>query len=273
MYRRIVSLAPSNTEILYELKADDRLVAVTRYCDFPDDAKKKPRIGGWLDINDELVKKNNPDLLLTSTFVQNKITERYKKNKMNIVAVMPTTLKGVFDGIVKIGKLVNKEKEALELVNSMKNKFNKIQNKVKKAKYKPRVYIEEWHKPPTVSGNWVPTLVKMAGGDYSLIKAGVHSKEVTTKQIIKYDPEIIIISICGMNDKAPKEWVTKREGWQSLRAVKPTRIKDSRGTKNAKRFLVNNKVYVFDDSWLNRPGPRLTVGLENLAKVIHPECF
>lgn len=255
MYKRIVSLAPSNTEIIYGLKADGSLVAVTRYCDFPDEARKKPRIGGWLDINDDLVKSYSPDLLLTSTFVQNKITDRYKNSKMNIIAVMPTTLKGVFDSIEKIGKLIGKEKEATDLVDSIKNKFNEIQNKIKQSKHKPRIYVEEWHKPPTVSGNWVPTIVRMAGGDYGLIKAGVHSKEVTTEQIQKYDPEVIVISICGMADKAPKEWITKREGWQNLSAVR------------------NNKVYVFDDSWLNRPGPRLTVGLENLAKVIHPECF
>jgi len=260
MYKRIVSLAPSNTEILYALGVQDRLAAVTRYCDFPEEAKKKPRIGGWLDINDELVKSYNPDLILTSTFVQNKITLRYKKSKRNIVALMPTTLKGVFDSISKIGKLAEREKEAEKLISSMKNKFFEIENKVKNHKtknkiYKPRIYIEEWHKPPIISGNWVPDMVKIAGGDYNLIKSGTHSKEVTTGQIQKYDPEIIIISICGMADKAPKEWVTKRNGWENLSAVK------------------NNKVHVFDDSWLNRPGPRLTVGLENLAMVIHPECF
>ena len=143
MYKHIISLAPSNTEILYALGAEDKLVAVTRYCDFPEDAKKKPRIGGWLDINDELVKSFEPDLVLTSTFVQNKITNRYKKNKMNIVAVMPTTLKGVFDSIEKIGKLGEKEKEANQLINSMKNKFNEIEDKIKTSKNKPRVYIEE----------------------------------------------------------------------------------------------------------------------------------
>ncbi|MBI2101207.1 cobalamin-binding protein [Candidatus Woesearchaeota archaeon] len=246
MYKKIISLAPSNTEILYGLKADGNLVAVTRYCDFPDEARKKPRIGGWLDISDELIKSYNPDLLLASTFVQNKITDKYRKK---------TTLKGVFDSIEKIGKLVGKEKEALHLIQSMKNKFNEIQYKIKNIKTKPRVYIEEWHKPPTVSGNWVPTLVNMAGGDYSLIKAGVHSRAVSTEQIQKYDPGIIIVSICGMADKVPKECVTKREGWKNLSAVK------------------NGKVYVFDDSWLNRPGPRLVVGLEKLARVIHPECF
>ena len=255
MYERIVSLAPSNTENLYDLGAQDKLIACTRYYDFPEEAKKKPRIGGWLDINDELVKSYKPDLILTSTFVQNKITDRYKKSKMNIVSLMPTTLEGFYNSILKIGKLVGKEKESFALVASIKNKFDDIQNKTKKSKNKPRVYIEEWHKPPTVSGNWVPSLVKIAGGNYGLIKAGVHSKEVTTEQIQKYDPEIIVISICGMADKAPKEWVTKREGWQNLSAVK------------------NNNVFVFDDSLLNRPGPRLTIGLKELAKIIHPECF
>jgi iron complex transport system substrate-binding protein len=254
MYQRIISLAPSNTEILYALGADDRLLACTRYCDFPEDAKKKPKIGGWLDINDELVKKYNPDVLLTSTFVQNKITQKYRKSGMNIVALMPTTLNGVFGSIIKIGKLVDKEKEAAKLIGSMKHKFNKIQAEMK-TKNKPRVYVEEWHKPPTVSGNWVPTLVKMAGGHYGLIKAGVHSKEITTEQMQDYNPEVIVISICGMADKAPKEWVTKRKGWENLSVVN------------------NNKVYVFDDSWLNRPGPRLVTGLQKLAEVIHPESF
>ena len=263
MYKRIISLAPSNTEILYALNAQDRLVAVTRYCDFPEEAKKKPRIGGWLDVNDELVKSYNPDLILTSTFVQNKITSRYKKSKMNIIALMPTTHKGVFESILKIGKLVGKENESLQLVKSMKDKFNGIENKIKSGKksgknkifHKPRVYIEEWHKPPTVSGNWVPNLVKIAGGGYNLIKAGVHSTHVTTEQIQNYNPEIIIVSVCGMSDKAPKEWITKRNGWENLSAV------------------INNKVFVFDDSLLNRPGPRLTAGTEKLAKVIHPEYF
>ena len=83
----------------------------------------------------------------------------------------------------------------------------------------------------------------------------MHSKEVTTEQIQKYDPEIIVVSICGMADKVPKEWITKRNGWQNLSAVR------------------KDKVYVFDDSLLNRPGPRLTIGLEQLARIIHPESF
>lgn len=93
MHRRIISLAPSNTEILYALGSQDKLVACTRYCDFPDDAGQKPRIGGWLDVNEKLIKEYGPDLLLTSTFVQRKINEKYKNLGMNAISLMPTTLK------------------------------------------------------------------------------------------------------------------------------------------------------------------------------------
>ena len=255
MYKRIISLAPSNTEIIYALGAQDNLVAVTRYCDFPEEAGKKPRVGGWLDINEELVMEHKPDLILTSTFVQNEITQKYKNLGMNIEALMPTTLVGVFNSIRKIGKLVGREKEAGLLVKEMSKKANEIKSKAKYVDRKPRLYIEEWHKPPTVSGNWVPTLARIAGADYSLIRAGHHSKEVALQEIQRYNPEFIIVSICGLKDNVPKEWITKREGWQNLRAVR------------------QNDVYIFDDSFLNRPGPRLAIGLEMIANVLHPEIF
>src|SRR3989338_5191944 len=124
MYKRIVSMAPSNTEILYALGVEDKVVAVTRYCDFPDEAKKKPKIGGWLDIKDELVMKHKPDLLLASTFVQNEIAEKYKKMGMNVVSLMPTTLVGVFNSIKKIGKLAGREKEAELLTKRMNKRLN-----------------------------------------------------------------------------------------------------------------------------------------------------
>ena len=199
--------------------------------------------------------KYKPDLLLTSTFVQNDITKRYKKLGMNIETLMPTTLVGVFNSIRRIGKLVSREKEAESLIKRMNKEISEVKNSAKFADKRPRLYIEEWHKPPTISGNWVPTLARIAGADYHLIKAGHHSREVSLEQVQKYNPEYIIISICGLKDNVPKEWVTKRQGWENLKAVK------------------HNNVYVFDDSFLNRPGPRLAIGLEMIANVLHPEVF
>ena len=249
---RIVSLAPSNTEILYRLGAGNFIVAVTRYCDFPEEAREKPKVGGWIDVNDELVEDFHPDLVLASTFLQNGIIEREKKKGINILSVLPTTLEEVFESFVRIGQLVEKEKEARELADSIKKEIAGIMKKTD-SEIKPRVYIEEWHKPPMVSGNWVPDIVEMAGGEYGLIKSGEPSREISTEEIKNYDPEIIIISICGMGDKIPKEIVTKREGWEDLSAVK------------------NGKVFVFDDSLLNRPGPRLLEGFRKIAEILHPE--
>ena len=112
---RIVSLAPSNTEILYRLGAGNLIVAVTRYCDFPEEAREKPKVGGWIDVNDGLVEDFHPDLVLASTFLQNEITEREKKRGINVLSVLPTTLEEVFGSFLKIGQLVEKEKEAREL--------------------------------------------------------------------------------------------------------------------------------------------------------------
>ncbi len=252
-YRRIISLAPSNTEILYALGLEESIVGVTRFCDFPNDANSKKMVGGWIDVNDDLVNSLHPDLILTSTFVQDDITKRYQDSDLNIVAVRPKTLDEVYDSIFQIGQLTGREDQATILIEKMVNQFDEIQDSLQYATTKPRLYIEEWHKPPTVSGNWVPDIVAMAQTDYPLIKSGVYSTAVTTEQLIEFDPEYIILSWCGFADQASIETVKKRPGYDKLTAVK------------------NNNIFVFNDSLLNRPGPRLVEALRLLVKTVHPE--
>lgn len=248
--RKIISLAPSNTEILYAFGLGKNILATTRFCDYPADAKKKMKVGGWLDVDLVRVKKLKADLVLTSTFVQDKVVQEAKKYNINIVHVDPKTLEEVYESISIIGELTYKQPEAQQLIERMKKEFLEIQQKVLPGK-KPRVYIEEWHKPAHVSGNWVPELVRMAGGEYRLCAAGEVSRPITLKEVEKYDPEIIILSLCGFGNKAKAEIVTQREGWGKIKAVK------------------NKQVYVIDDSLLNRPGPRLVEGLKFLLERIN----
>jgi iron complex transport system substrate-binding protein len=138
------------------------------------------------------------------------------------------------------------------VVQRMKMKMNEIKKLTENAK-KVRVYAEEWHKPPFVCGNWIPELIDLAGGE-SLISGG-RSREVSLEEIQKFDPHYMIITWCGFGEKAQSDLVKYREGWENVYAVK------------------NNRVLVFDDSYLNRPGPRIVDGLEMLAKTIHPELF
>lgn len=249
---RIISLAPSNTEILYALGAEKELIACTRFCDYPKEAKKKKRIGGWLDIKEDLIKELKPDIVLTSTFVQADIVKRLKKDKIKVKHFDVTTLDQIYDSILELGKLVGKQKEAKELVDNMRTKVEAIGLRLKKVKDKPKLYIEEWHDPPHVSGNWIPKMVEICKAKYSLIKEGEHSKTVSEKEIQKYNPDKIIVSLCGFGTKARREILTERDGWDKLKAVK------------------NNDVYVIDDSLLNRPGPRIVEGLQKIAEIVHP---
>lgn len=247
---RIVSLAPSNTEILYALGVGDEVVAVTDQCDYPEAAKKKPKVGGWAKVDDELVKKFKPNLVLTSTIVQYTAPKRYQLQGLNVLHVDPRTLDEVFASWITIGKVVGRERQAKELVAKTKRKIKALTFKLLALRYSPRLYCEEWHHPPMVSGNWVRDLALLAGTSYSLVKKGEISRPVSTDEIQKYDPEIIVINICGAGNKAKKWLVTKRSGWKKITAVR------------------TGEVWVIDDSLLNRPGPRLVVGLGSLARLV-----
>lgn len=249
-HRKIISLAPSNTEILYALGLGKNIIAATRFCDYPAEAKKKIRVGGWIDVDLVQVKKLNADLVLTSTFVQDKVVQEAKKYNINIVHVDPKNLEEVYESIKIIGELTYKQQEAQQLIKRMKAAFSELQKKVLPGK-KPRVYIEEWHQPAHVSGNWVPELVAMAGGEYKLCASGEVSRPISLKEVEKYNPEIIILSLCGFGKKAKPEMVLKRPGWQNIGAVKQSRV------------------YVVDDSLLNRPGPRLVQGFKFLVERIN----
>ncbi len=276
---RIVSLAPSNTEILFALGCGDLIVACTRYCDYPAEALKKPRVGGWLDVDDELVLRHLPDVVMTSTFVQDAIVARYREKGITLFHTDPKTLEQVYGSILSIGKVVNKEEKANELVHSMKKGFGEIQNSIvqneKSIKTanaenqnnklnenklhenqnnaltknkKIKAYCEEWHKPPMVSGNWVPKIIEIAGG-ISLCPEGKISYPVSLEEVEAFDPDCIVVSLCGMGETASSKIITERGGWDTLRAVK------------------KNRIFVIDDSLLNRPGPRLVEGARKLSSI------
>src|SRR3989344_3515439 len=141
---RIISAAPSNTEILYALGANRDIVAVTAFCNYPKNAKSKSKIGGWTTANIDRIKKYQPDLVITSTFLQDKIAGNLKKDGIKVLHINPTTIKDVFKSILIIGKAVNKENKAKLLVKKMTKYFNKFKVKTKR---KIRIYIEEWHNP------------------------------------------------------------------------------------------------------------------------------
>jgi len=248
---RIISLAPSVTEILFALGLDDEIVGVTKYCDFPAAAELKPKIGGWMDIDFERVIAAKPDIVFTSTIVQQKVLEQGKALGLNMVHTDPRMLQQIFESIIFVGSLVGRKKEAQALVENMQSDLEEIKVEARN-KPKVKVYVEEW--PMTVSCNWVPDLIEIAGG-ISLGKSGELSRKITTEDVKKFDPEVIVISWCGFGQRVLTEKITERQGWNELTALK------------------NNKIFVVDDSLFNRPGPRIVEGARLLSQVLNmSEC-
>lgn len=248
---KIVSCSPAHSEIICLLGKENLIVGKTAYCDFPKDLlKEKPVIGSWIKINHKLIEELKPDLVITNNIVQEKIARNLKEAGFKVYHCDPLTLEQIYLDILEIGKIVNATKEAEKLVEKIKSNLKKIEQNSKGKTKRPKVYIEEWHDPPTISGNWIPELVSIAGGDYNLIEPGKRSLPVSIDKLFEYNPDKIIISWCGFGKKVDTIQVLNRSGWDLLNAIK------------------NKEIFVIDDSLLNRPGPRIVQGAEKIQEIL-----
>jgi len=248
---RIVSCSPAHSEIICLLGGGELIVGKTAYCDFPGDLlKEKPIVGSWIKLDFELIEKLKPDLVITNNIVQEKIALKLKDSNFNIYHSDPLTLSQIYLDILEVGKIINSKKEAELLVEKIKNELSEIEKNIPSKIKKLKLYIEEWHDPPTISGNWVPELVQIAGGDYKLIEAGKRSKPISIDKLFEYNPDKIIISWCGFGERVDLIQVLNRSGWDLLSAIK------------------NKEVSVIDDSLLNRPGPRIVKGAKKIQDIL-----
>jgi iron complex transport system substrate-binding protein len=248
---RIASLSPAVTEILFALEQQKKIVCRDRYSDYPEAAKNIPKLPEHQKIDAEALRTFTPEIVFTSTLVQKKLAEHLKKEGFAVVHQDPRSVADIYSNIREIGALLDCGARAEALIASMQQGFNDAKKKAGLFPKRPKVYVEEWHNPPMVSGNWVPEIVKLGGGTPFALPASEPSREVSLQEIQIFDPDVIVLSICGAGSVASKELLTNRDGWKDLRAVQ------------------ENHLFVIDDSLLNRPGPRLTEG----AKRIFSWCF
>lgn len=246
---RIASLAPSVTEILYELGAQDEIVATTIFCDYPKEAKALPKVGSWINIDYEKLKSFTPDIVFTSSAVQGKIAQEIKEQGLRVVNVNPMTIAEVVESYNYIGELVEKKAIAAEIANRLYKQIMScyLQSRPNKT---PRVYCEEWSNPPMAAGNWVPEVVALAGGQAGIGHSGELSRAFELPELQAFDPEVIILHICGLGESVDPKTVLARAGWENLSAVKSARV------------------HVVHDSLLNRPTSRLFLGLEKLREIL-----
>lgn len=290
---RIVSLLPSATEIICKLGLQDDLIARSHECDYPVGVERlpivtKPKLnphgtsGGIhqqvteiltsalsvYEVDAAALRELQPTHIVTQ--VQCEVCAVSMKdveaaiaagleNKPHIIPLNPMDLDSVFYDIQRTADALHKAECGEEVIREMRDAMAAVAVRSASCGHKPTVACIEWLSPLMTVGNWMPELVKMAGGINLLGEAGKHSPFISWDEFIQSQPEIIVVLPCGFSlDKVISEihLLTDHEAWNEIPAVK------------------NKKVYLCDGhQYFNRPGPRLLDSLEILAEILHPDVF
>jgi len=256
--QRIVSLAPSNTEIVFALGLGDKVVGVTEYCNYPPEALDKEKIGGYSTPNIEKIIELQPDLVLASSIHAKEFIPALEERGLTVFALAPENLDGIIEDIQMVGEVTGKEEEASELVTQMENRIEEITNTTKNMQEKPRVFFITWHDPlwSVGSGTIIQELIEKAGG-VNIFQDITGHGTVDLEGVVFRNPEVIIACTGhGEAKSKPFEWAKSDE----------SRLQVTEAGKN-------NRIYQVDADLINRAGPRIVDALEWFAYFTHPEVF
>jgi iron complex transport system substrate-binding protein len=251
--RRIACLQPSATVILDAVGELDRVVACTRYCvDVVPAVADGSRIilaDSWTADTAQIVAVQ-PDLVIAAVPYQEKAVSEILKAGVRFLGLAPKSLRDIYIDIATIAGAVGAMDRGEQVIAAMQARIEGTRASTAGCA-RPRVFCEEWGKPVIASGKWVAELVEAAGGDF----VGTPGRQVTSEEIARLDPEVIIAAWCGAGDRVPLEKIIRDRGWQATTAV------------------ITGRVFCICDEFLNTPAPTLLRGLDALAFAIHPEMF
>ena len=295
---RILSLIASATEIVCALGFRDQLVGRSHECDFPVDVAGLPaatvpkiEVGassreiddqvkeavreadamdalGVYDVRLEVLRELNPTHIVTQTQCEvcavslrdvEAAVAKIAGVEPEIVSLQPNTLDDVWGDVVIVATSFGAQERGYEVVAELQERMTAINEVAAELEERPSVAVIEWVDPMMAGGNWMPTLVEMAGGRNLFGIAGQHSPWMTFEELQAVDPDVILISPCGFDMDRTREDVPileSKPGWSDLSAVNAGRV-----------FVADGNQY------FNRPGPRLAETLEILAEVFHPDRF
>ena len=249
--QRIVSLIPSDTEVLYALGAGDRIAAVTTADDYPPEVKQKPTIGNVLTSDIEQILAHKPDLVVAIGSLNQKPIAALEALHVPVLVVDPRNLTDAYASIRLLGQAVGAETKAEQIVTQMQTRLAAVQVTVAQAAHRPRVLIMYDTAPIYTTGpdSFINDLITQAGGQ-NIVDRPIATNIISSEEVALRQPEVILCS------KSLTDRVRNMPGWaRSVPAVR------------------NNRLYAEDpeDSTLVRPSPRLVRGVEALARYLHPE--
>lgn len=256
--QRIVSLAPSNTELLFAVGAGEQVVGREDFSDYPAEALDVPSVGGSMgDYNLEAIVALQPDLVLLTELHSPELVQSLEGLGLTVFYLgNPVVLEDLYTNIETVGKLTGHEGEAAALVADLTSRVSKVDALVAGTTSRPVIFYEldatDPAKPWTAGpGTFVDQLVSRAGGvnlGTSLEGAWV---QISQEELIIQDPNMIFLGDAAYG--TTPEQVAARAGWENLQAV------------------IQGQIFSFDDDLVSRPGPRLVDGLVEFARLLHPE--
>jgi iron complex transport system substrate-binding protein len=252
---RIVSLVPSVTEILYSIGAQDRLVGVTDFCDYPPEARRKPHVGGMLAPSLEGMVSLKPDLVVaTSAGNRQETFDQLERLRIPVYVVNPVAVADVLDLIGRLGRLTDRGEAADRTVAALRERVRAVTARVE-GRPRLRVLYVLWPDPLMVPGrgSLVSELIALAGGESVTADGGDGYPRYSLEAALARNPDIIVLASHG-SERSP----LSRDQWERLRQVPA---------------IAAGRLYTIDGNLTHRYGPRIVDGLERLARFIHPEAF
>ena len=255
--QKIISLAPSNTEILFAVGAGSQVIARDDFSNYPEEAVELPSIGGAQGYNLEQITSLQPDLVLAAEINSMEDVKALEDLGLNVYYMKnPTDLEGLYKNLVLVGEITGHKSEAEKLAESSKARVTAVEKAVESITSRPKVFYEldgsdpakPWTSGP---GTYIDMLLQKAGAVNAA--AGMESAwaQFSQEALIIENPDVILLGDANYG-MLPAD-VASRPGWEQIKAV------------------AENRVYPFNDDLVSRPGPRIVDGLEELFKLIHPE--
>jgi iron complex transport system substrate-binding protein len=256
--KRIISLAPSNTEMLYALGLEDRLIGVTTYCNYPEAVKDKPKVSEYSNVDIEKIVSLQPDLILADSIHKDTVIPALEKLNIPVLAIIPENLDKILSDIELIGKITGESKVAETLVSSLQTRVQAVNEKIQTAEIKdrPRAFFLTWHDPLWTAGSetLINDLMTRAGGINIASDLTGHS-QIALETVIERNPQIIFVLTSMGDQNTSLNYIKSEPRFQATDALK------------------NNRVFSLDSDIFGRTTPRTIDGLEQMANLMHPELF
>lgn len=249
---RIVSLAPSITEMLFAMDAGDQIVGVTDFCDYPPEALKKPKVG-YSNPNLESLVALQPDLVVApNDFLKPDVIVRLEQLKIPVFILADKNVEDIFVHIQTLGRIIGRSPKADAVAMQLREQVAAIKERIQRMAPVRMLYVLNSQPLITVGpGSFIDQLIGMAGGINVAAKSATPYPRLSMEAVLQEDPEVLVFPVGKAEGISESEQQTWRQ-WSTMTAVKRGRF------------------HQISADWLNRPGPRIANGLQALAAILHP---